>query len=433
MKETYIESRGLENNRENLGEVVFSVFLFLLSRSNYLIGLTIFGLWVLWTTISHQKLIMSRTLLPLTLIWVIGISSNLISGTGLNANLVRDLGYFVRPIVIIYAGTMLAWETHKLNSGRTLRISLRVVIEYSLLGALTNFVLIIMNLPRILANFSFNELRSAMGSSDEIIMVGFALLLFSGRFLQQPLFRKKSTSIFSLIFLINLIISMSRTKIVIFLIAALTFTLFEKSHYFNLKSALRAPFVLLGIAIFLWIMYRIGILNTFINKIINSSVEINSNTDWNIYQNIVHDWRGYENYVGGNQFSEFSFANKLFGMGFGTLIPVQHSDLVGIPLTNNGIIVLHNGYLTILIKTGVLGLILYLLYFIRLLYISIKSIDSKRVESIIIISCSLVVLINTLTTTGLFKSIFSLGILLVLGYFSGRIFYGNSKKNRTIN
>ena len=226
---------------------------------------------------------------------------------------------------------------------------------------------------------------------------------------------------------------MSRTKIVIFLIAFLTLTIFERSHYFNLKSALRGPFVLLSVVIFLWIMYKIGILNTFIDKIINSATEINSNSDWNTYRNIVHDWRGYENYVGENQFSEFSFANKIFGMGFGTLIPVQHSDLVGIPLTNNGIIVLHNGYLTILIKTGLLGLVLYFLYFLHLLYISIKRVNLNRVESIIIISCSLVILVNTVTTTGLFKSIFSLGILLVLGYFSGRIFYSDSKKDRTIN
>ena len=84
----------------------------------------------------------------------------------------------------------------------------------------------------------------------------------------------------------------------------------------------------------------------FVLKIENTLVELSIKTDWSRYENIVQNWRGYEVFVALNQFNNFSLLQKIMGNGFGTLIPVKYTNLVGVPLENGGIILLHNGYYT---------------------------------------------------------------------------------------
>ncbi|EGP5006793.1 TPA: hypothetical protein QFC10_002409, partial [Enterococcus faecium] len=170
------------------------------------------------------------------------------------------------------------------------------------------------------------------------------------------------------------------------------------------------------ISLFLVFLLKLEFMQPFVLKIENTLVELSIKTDWSRYENIVQNWRGYEVFVALNQFNNFSLLQKIMGNGFGTLIPVKYTNLVGVPLENGGIILLHNGYYTLLLKTGICGLLCYLLFFCRLILLSLKSYSDNAMESIILLSISVITLVNTYTTTGIFKSTYSFITLIFMGF-----------------
>ncbi|WP_259613872.1 hypothetical protein, partial [Latilactobacillus curvatus] len=169
-------------------------------------------------------------------------------------------------------------------------------------------------------------------------------------------------------------------------------------------------------------------LDPFMKKMMNSMTEISAQSDWNNYAEIVHNWRGYEIYSAKQLLNSFAVIEKVFGAGLGTLIPVLHSDLVGVPLSEGGIILLHNGYYTILIKTGIAGLLLYLMFFGTVIIKSIRCLHRDGFYTAILVSICIEILMNSYTTTGIIKSIYSFGMLVTLGYMIWRVEYENNKK-----
>lgn len=154
----------------------------------------------------------------------------------------------------------------------------------------------------------------------------------------------------------------------------------------------------------------------FVLKIENTLVELSIKTDWSRYENIVQNWRGYEVFVALNQFNNFSLLQKIIGSGFGTLVPVKYTNLVGVPLGSGGIILLHNGYYTLLVKTGIFGLLCYLMFFCKLIFLSIKKYFDNAMTSIVLLVISIITLISTYTTTGIFKRSYSFVTLIFIGF-----------------
>jgi hypothetical protein len=103
----------------------------------------------------------------------------------------------------------------------------------------------------------------------------------------------------------------------------------------------------------------------FVGKLINSANEINA-SNFRTNEDINLKYRGYESFMAWATFQAGTVPEMLFGE-LGKLIDLKiyMTSLSEKPL--RFIPILHNGYLYILIKTGILGLIIYGVYFIRLL------------------------------------------------------------------
>lgn len=387
--------------------------LFAISKVNYIFSLLLITIYLLLNIVKLGKFPVTRKIIPLAVIFVIGLITTLFHLNALRwINILKDVLYFLRPIILIYFGFFIGWKNKRIIDFKY--NVFKIVIIYSALSAIYNLSNIILNLEYVLYDFSFLKIREVMGNSDELAVVGFFILMIYPLFTNRKIFNKKMTNIFMAIFFTNLAISFSRTKILTLLICFTIYLLFTKKV--KIKTVMLLPLFAILCLFLSEFLLKFSAFSSFFTKIKNTFSELSSNLDWNDYRNIVLNWRGYEVFTAKEQLKMFSPFTKIFGHGFGTLIPVQYSDLVGVPLTEGGIILLHNGYYTLLIKVGFVGVVSYLIFILCLLLTAKKNYSIKKLESIILFCIGATIFINSFTTTGIFKSIYSLGMLIFIGY-----------------
>ncbi len=380
---------------------------------DYIYGFIFILLYISMEILLIGKFPLMKEMYLLFLIILIGIASSLVNLDNLNEiNIIRDLSYFFRTLFLIYCGYYLGWKNKK-NIDYT-KFIFSIIVVYSFLVVFFNFLHILFNLNFIIQDFSFLKIRETMGTSDELWIIGLFILYVYPRYYGMKLFTNKVEKIFYLFFYMAFFVTFSRTSIINFFICLFIYTLFNGK--IKIKHILFAPLLIIFISLFLVFLLKLEFMQPFVLKIENTLVELSIKTDWSRYENIVQNWRGYEVFVALNQFNNFSLLQKIMGNGFGTLIPVKYTNLVGVPLENGGIILLHNGYYTLLLKTGICGLLCYLLFFCRLILLSLKSYSDNAMESIILLSISVITLVNTYTTTGIFKSTYSFITLIFMGF-----------------
>lgn len=153
--------------------------------------------------------------------------------------------------------------------------------------------------------------------------------------------------ILSLGSLIGFVLSFSRTSILIFLI--LIFFTFKN----RMGSVLKWGCILGLVVLYMCVAYP-QIVEQFIIKFASSKKEISSNTSSWTSGLITNNWRGYEIYCAKKKFEGGSIFTKIIGWGYGTFIDAfGYEKLV---TTEKGLPYLHNGYYTVLIKSGIIGI-----------------------------------------------------------------------------
>jgi len=113
----------------------------------------------------------------------------------------------------------------------------------------------------------------------------------------------------------------------------------------------------------------------FMGKVTNSFQEIGS-SDFSDDSLIRTNWRAYETLQGVIKFFSGSNGQKIFGHGFGELTSVGIDIKLGGTIRNE-IPIFHNGYIYILVKLGLVGMFLYIVF----LYSIIKITLSSRIKS----------------------------------------------------
>jgi O-antigen ligase len=149
-------------------------------------------------------------------------------------------------------------------------------------------------------------------------------------------------------------------------------------------------------------------------------------SDYTSMRDINLNWRGFESYQGLQAYMSGRFLEYIFGHGFGTLIDLgffmaaENINMQQIPI-------LHNGYLYILVKTGLIGLTLYFYFLIKLFRMGKYHINKNslymKVSGHLLTGLSLLFFTTTFAITGIFNknALFSatllLGCLLYYYYF----------------
>ena len=138
------------------------------------------------------------------------------------------------------------------------------------------------------------------------------------------------------------------------------------------KTFISLSFFILSILIFFF--YGNQINNKF-----DSSIQEITNTNFESERDITIYWRAFESYNALELFNQSSMINQVFGSGFGKTIDLGATfELNGVDFNN--IVILHNGYLHILIKTGIIGLTAIVLFYLKIIKdnIFVRRNDSEK-------------------------------------------------------
>jgi hypothetical protein len=331
-------------------------------------------------------------------------------------DVLKDGWYYITPFIILYAGYLVA------NRERRLSEILKLFVIIGWLLSLIHLTNIVIN-PGILFESSIEAIRHELGRGYFLSMISLIIILYA-RKTRFPLFNYRSARILIWVIIItdaiSVILSFSRTLWISFIIMyAVTGGWFTLRHPKRLLLA-GITIIVLNLALFALPKDQLSP-DTMSGKIVNSFNEVLI-SDYTWKPDMQRHWRGYESYMAWQSYLDGSPLNIISGHGFGKLVDLKvNMDLGGeifryIP-------VLHNGYLYLLVKTGVIGFTLYLIFIYQLLISGIsyanKNRDRDPFSGNLLIALVLVLLFTTFVISGMFNKGGLVPIILLIGILLG--------------
>ena len=368
------------------------------------------GVLLLYFFLEKAKISLGflKVLLPIVCVILLGFLGTLINKHSL-FNILKDIFHFLKPILGLLIGYLFFT---KINN---FKIFVKTIVIAGLFSELIHFILV--------AFFSRTETVSdlrELGRDNFLELFALFFLGYYKKFKQENLFESKT--VFRIIFymlLLSCVLYFSRTMIVIAILLFLSVYGYTKITKTTLKiiSIFTIFIVLFYAYLFSIKLNRNGnSLESFLYKVqIAPSEILKTKIDRNNHKDLWDHWRGYE--------AKRAFAlmkdnpsSYVFGCGHGSMVNLKFYA----PLTNNKkdkglkyISELHNGYAFVFYKTGIIGVIFYFLFFIRLYK---KIYINKQFVTIFISAIGIAFLFTTLTITGIYNTkdtiVFILGGLL---------------------
>lgn len=356
-------------------------------------------------------------------IWgaVLGLALFLLHGSDLRDYL-RDLFYYSTSMIFIYVGAYYA------RKGINIYCILNAYIISATILSIIYLSAIVQKGATYLFNSDIHGWRSITGGGA--IVVGVALSIILSGIISEKDALPRSVLIPCVIIIgLFFVISLSRINLLILLI--MTFVLSTKKN--NVVQMLRRMVILTFVGMLaIWLMTVLlpsGIIKVYSEKIWGSLTEISVNNEWTATI-VQKNWRGYENHCAINQWESADVINQIIGFGFGKRIYVGGyaytllGQLMSDGSTADSIAVLHNGYATQLIKLGVLGVILYIVFYIQLIRKGSRSLKkTNSLEAKILYTVGIVLLIQTYFLNGLFKDYCFYPFVIIIGYACYKVDY----------
>lgn len=325
-------------------------------------------------------------------------------------DLLKDFIYFTRPIAVLYSSYFI------IKRMKTPNEAFNIVVVIGLFFAIYHLFVLIYNLNSI---NTYLDIRRLGGKHNHIELVALIFLLFTP---YVSVF-KRYNKLIILTIVISIVLYFSRTMIVVLFI----FYLGHKGFLFLNRRLIRGVMVFGLISILIGVLISniettrdsVGI-RKFIYKTQNSFNELFESIDVDKIKRdrrmLWEHWRAYEAAKAIEQIDETGFKAWLIGMGFGTKVELDTNvKLEGIEYTE--VPSIHNGYIYVFYKTGILGLLFYIMFILGLFlqYQKFK-VDEGAIINKLIVSTSLYLLFTSFVVTGFFRagefSMFLFGLLL---------------------
>lgn len=327
---------------------------------------------------------------------LIGIINGVIKNNNVR-DLLRDMVNFLLPIVSILSGYIIILKEKNQN---------KLLNTFIVAATFLSSVHLIQLLSNISSASSLRGIRLSAGNGN-ILSVIAVVMLFNNRQYKLNLLsnKRKRILICFLVNFISFILSLSRSLILVFIIMII----FTNIYKFKLNKKFTMNYLKLSIIIFssliivpfiIYLAKHNTVFIQFIEKITNSFSEISSNNKWD-WNSINSNWRGYEAYRAKILYNDSGIIEKLIGNGFGSRVPL------GLEMKLSGEIfssvpILHNGYMYILTKNGMLGLFLYVIALIIILINSLKvNMIRNNFINKLIISIAITEIVLTVFSTGM--------------------------------
>ena len=336
--------------------------LLVISQYNYGVATFILSVSLILFIIFIDRstpILMSMEFKILSAIFFIGIVSGLMGfllETGKNVNyFFRDGYYFIQPVLIIFLGNLLV-----VRPSFNLIEFLRIILQAITIVSLVNLVQLPFSIGSI-SQLNF-ETRGDYNFSNKYSLVGLAILYY---YSNKVFIKKRTMMFYALVLLSSLALSFSRTEYLIALLIPLTSFLTQK----KLRGTALVSFFSIAVIVLAFganldmnLAATGTSSSTFIDKVMRSVPEM-AIVDVDDMVNASFSWRGYEAFLGLQKYGNGNLWQMIFGGGFSTVVNVPGWVFSDDFMTN--IPFFHNGYVTILLKSGVFGLGLFLYFLFR--------------------------------------------------------------------
>jgi O-antigen ligase len=221
-----------------------------------------------------------------------------------------------------------------------------------------------------------------------------------------------------IILLVALLVSQSRSTLVASAICSLVFLWYLA----NVPKTLLAV-AAISLATLVVLVTELRVLDsdtgTVVDRFKGSLSEVTTG-DFLNERDVNQNWRAYEAHLAIMEWENASLFNKICGFGFGKEIDLGiRIKLLEDEDAYESIGYLHNGYMYILLKFGVAGIIAYGLFLAWMCKLGWEaiSVPARRLAGTSLLACSLMVVFTTLVVGGLFHSGRLMGDPILIGAF----------------
>lgn len=342
--------------------------------------------------------------LPLLIILLIGTITTFFYAYNL-MDTGKDIAYFMKPVLLLFIGYSI------FHSIKGQMFFFKVFVYLGIGFALIHLFKLI-TYPNLF-DTSINTLRNETGLSNPVELLAIVFLLLGLKYPKIQIFSKKKITYYVLILLLlSFFLYFSRTMWVAIFLLLLTAFGYAKISFKALKYL--GLFFLLISSFYIY-LYSIEIernepgISAFLYKMKIAPEEIFlPKIDLNDHASLWDHWRAYEAKMAFDQMSDLE---HIFGRGFGSLVDLHFVA----PLNEEGmqyISHLHNGYAMIYYKTGIIGLLLYLLFILNLYLFTFykKNQNSEIPITNLIAAIGIYLLFSSLIISGVYnlKEIYAL-------------------------
>lgn len=322
-------------------------------------------------------------------------------------HVIKDFVYVLMPLLFWLVGVNISYTKTKNNEDIKSCLYTAILISGIIYTCIDIISATYKMLTEGVMGASVYNLRSIIGTGDSLPIICLFLSIYIPEYLQL---KRKWIMMANILFIVDAFIHFSRMNLLMIAIL-IAFSGIIKSY----KTILKYGAVLV-ITIMLAYFTLPSYMSDFIDKIFSSFMEISySQNTWDM-TSVVHNWRGYEVYCALQKFNNASIFEKLFGAGFGSQLNVgRYAYLVS---NEDTIPFLHNGYYTILMKWGIVGVIAYIGMLLSMFRTKIACKSENNLFKAIVV----IIVTDTMFVHGLLfsPSVASLMLILAIIYILNR-------------
>lgn len=393
-------------------QLLYTLCIIVLFFKNY--ELT-FGVWLITVLITFRlrfSLIFFKLIMAFMAIIIIAFISGLFRDPFVK-DFIKDITQLIKPVL----GLLIGYQIIKNNTQNT-QYFFKLIIYTGILSALIHLGIIAYSF--VFENIrNFHKIREYAGYFNDYETYIFVILLFHKEFGIN--LSKKQFYLFSSILLISVLLYFARTNILQIVILYLGL----KGYYILNR---RSVIVLTSIAIIGGLAYagiykydpsrRATGIEGFLYKVKIAPTEpFKTHINTGYWRDFHDNYRSYENILTVTQVTQDGTEAILFGKGLGSFVDLKREVFLHTS-TMRLIPFLHNSFMTVFLKAGLLGLCFYF-YTIYFFFKKRKALESEEKHlNLLLLGTGFFMILSSWVFLGLYNQIDAKSILIgaVLAY-----------------
>ena len=374
--------------------------------SNSTIFFSIFFSCVMLFNTPILKLSFIKSSMLLILIFAIGIFSGLSSFSDNIFFYFRDASFFIHPLILLFIGHSI------INKSFGIKKLLKLIVKAAVVNSVINYSSFFVNL---LSSFQLDlNQRYEFNLLSGFAVIGFLIIYYS-KTTSFHLFKARAEIMLLIFFSLVIILSFSRTNIGILLVL---FSIPTLNKFLSFKKLFVLFVGIITLVIFGGSYLSVAIPDSeatnFLEKVSYSANEILVR-NYDTAQEINIYWRSQEAFLGLTKYLEGNVFQLIFGQGFGSYVSASgifQYKLQVIPY-------FHNGFITILLKSGAIGLLMFFAFLFSLVKLSFKSLKTDNKKSsyykLMIQGVVIILIFQTLFIMGIYSPDVSVMLMVLIG------------------